>query len=202
MKTLITKELLDGAMNYTSYRDLIQTLLQENKTTGNDHSESLVDYTKMNVQRMNRWDKTAVLLESSIKKINELKSKTTWLVITEGWCGDASQILPIINKMEECSPNICVKYILRDEHHEIMNRFLTNGAKAIPIVVFIDSESLAVIGHWGPRPSEPQKIVLDFKKNPNGIKEQLYATIHAWYAKNKGVAIQEELINRLEKVIQ
>ncbi|MBN8701553.1 MAG: thioredoxin family protein [Bacteroidetes bacterium] len=198
MNTLITQELLNNAISYSQYRSLIDNLLEQHQTTGTDHSESMVDYTKMNVQRMNKWDKIAVVADDVKNKIAAINKKITLLIITEGWCGDASQILPVINKLCLLNSNITAKYILRDKNPKIIDLFLTNGAKAIPIIVVLDSETLSVLGHWGPRPKDAQNIVLEYKKNPTTPKEQMYAAVHAWYAKDKGVRIQQEFLAALE----
>jgi hypothetical protein len=48
-----------------------------------------------------------------------LKSEYIWLVISEGWCGDAAQLLPIINKMAVESGKIDLRIVLRDENEEL-----------------------------------------------------------------------------------
>ena len=67
------------------------------------------------------------------------------MVISEGWCGDAAQILPVINKMALVSNKIEFRIVLRDENPALMDAFLTNGGKAIPKVIMIDNESGEVI---------------------------------------------------------
>ena len=59
-----------------------------------------------------------------------------WLVLTEAWCGDAAQSLPIINKMAEVSDNITLRLILRDENLDVMDQFLQNGrSRSIPKLI-------------------------------------------------------------------
>src|SRR5215217_2298139 len=66
----------------------------------------------------------------------------TRLVISEGWCGDAAQILPILNKMALASDKkIDLRIVLRDENDELMSQYLTNGGKAIPKVIVICKEA-------------------------------------------------------------
>jgi len=88
----------DG-VDYSTYRKLINDLLAEGKTTGPDHSEAMLHYTKMNVQRMNRVEKTTALMDELVKAIENVKGSYHFLVISEGWCGDAAQIVPVINKI-------------------------------------------------------------------------------------------------------
>ena len=57
------------ALDYPSYRNLVDELLAQGQTTGPDDSEAMLHYTKMNVQRMNRVDKTAVLSEEILETL-------------------------------------------------------------------------------------------------------------------------------------
>ena len=70
--------------------------------------------------------------------MSQLKDNFTLLVLAEGWCGDAAQILPVINKIAEYSSLIDLKVVCRDENPELMDQFLTNGSKSIPKVIIID----------------------------------------------------------------
>ena len=89
----------EQAIDYLTYRALVDQLLLEGKTTGLDNSEAMLHYSKMNVQRMNRVDTTASLTDELTSTINNLKENYKFLVITEGWCGDAAQIVPVFNKI-------------------------------------------------------------------------------------------------------
>ncbi|NND79078.1 MAG: thioredoxin family protein, partial [Maribacter sp.] len=126
-----TKELVQKgiakATSYQDYRLMIDTYSSEGKSTGPEQTEILTNYTLLNQRRMKRLDKTLKINEESINKINGFDKKVTWLVLTESWCGDAAQTLPMMNKMAELNENISLKVILRDENLDIMNRFLTNN---------------------------------------------------------------------------
>ena len=105
-------QFLENTFDYKAYRNLIEELILQNKTTGLDHSEAMVNYTKMNVQRMKRLDKTVILNENISKTLLQLKQNYTWLVVTEAWCGDAAQIIPVLDKIGEISQGkISVRYI-------------------------------------------------------------------------------------------
>lgn len=177
-------------LDYTSYRSLIKSLLAENKTTGTNHSEAMIAYTKMNDQRMNRWDKKISIdpnLASTIKSLHKLK----WLVITEAWCGDAAQNIPFIAKLASENPNIDLRFIMRDEHPEIMDQYLTNGARSIPILVMMD-ENFNDLATWGPRPEPVQKMVMEAKEKPDLDQPKFIESIHKWYAVDKNQTITQE----------
>lgn len=195
---VIIQDALKYAISYFRYRYIINDLLEQNKTTGDNHSEDYLHYTKMNVARMNRLDKHPKILEETKTAIQQIKQPQTWLVITEAWCGDAAQILPVINHMATLNSNITLKHVLRDEHPKLMNLFLTNGGKSIPIVIIIDETTNKVISHWGPRPKEMQDQVMARKNDPNATPYSEFIIVaQKWYAKDKTASIQREFVKEL-----
>jgi Thioredoxin len=113
------------------------------------------------------------------------------LVLAEDWCGDASNTIPILAKVAEEVPGLELRVLRRDEHPEVMDRYLTNGARAIPIVIALDSD-FAELGHWGPRPTELQAWVMARK----GVvpKADLYPQIRKWYARDRGESTLREVL--------
>lgn len=194
----ITQELIDEAFTYRQYRELINKLLERGRTTGDKDSEEIIDYTRMNVQRMKRLDSQVTLNDSLKEKLENLDEEWIWLVITEGWCGDAAQNVPAIDKMAEASPNIELKLILRDENLEIMDQYLTNGSRSIPKLICLDADSLEEIGTWGPRPAVIQEKAMQWKDDPEISKEEWAEKLHKWYADNKTTEQQKEF----EQLIQ
>lgn len=190
--TFITQKHLETAYTYTEYRTMLDELLARNQTTGTKQTPELVHYAKLNIQRMHRWDKTAVLNKSLIEKLKLVKDKWIWLVLTEGWCGDAAQSIPVIAKMAAVNENIYLKLLLRDENPEIMDQYLTNGTRSIPKLICLQAETLTEIGTWGARPAVLQEIVIAYKKNPQIPYSEFTETIHAWYARDKAEHLQHE----------
>ena len=194
MKTPVAKALFNSH-SYQEYRKLISDLLLEGMSTGNEQSEDLKHYSELNDTRMNRLDKTIAITEDNIQKIKDLKGEYIWLVISEGWCGDAAQILPIINKMAINSENIELKIVLRDENEELMKLFLTNKKKSIPIVIVVDKATGGDIAKWGPRPKGATDLITDYKNEFGIIDEIAKANLQLWYLHNKGLSTQDELVN-------
>ncbi len=192
----IINTVLPKGIDYKAYRQMIDNLLEQGKTTGNNHSEDMLHYTKMNVVRMNRLDKKTVIQDEAKAIIERISSPQTWLVITEAWCGDAAQILPVIHKLASLNPLISLKHVLRDENEDLMNLFLTNGGKSIPIIIILDEKTEEIIGHWGPRPSVMQQIVINRKNDPNASPySEFILEAQKWYAKDKTRSIQAEFVN-------
>jgi len=113
------------------------------------------------------------------------------LAITEDWCIDTSSTVPFIARVAETVPGVHLRLILRDANPEIMDRYLTNGARSIPVVIVLDS-NFREVGHWGPRPSELQAWVLANKgKIPTAeqVKEE-----RRWYARDTGETTIREVL--------
>ena len=196
-------EKLAQSMTYAAYQQLVSDLNAQNLVTGPVQNDGLLTYSRLNQKRMERLDKTThVLPEVTEKLVSNIQAPITWLTITEGWCGDAAQIVPVIEAVAKTVPIVSHKLLLRDEHTDLIDQFLTNGGRAIPKVLFVDAEG-NVLGHWGPRPKGAQPIMERFKEQTQGkelepaerehLFEMAKTELHTWYAHNKTVDIQNEL---------
>lgn len=190
---------LATAISYPQYRDLIDKLLTEGKTTGQGHPESFVEYTRLNVTRMERLDKTVALTNDLLNLLNGLKRRYIWLVITEAWCGDAAQNLPVLHLMAKQAPNIDLKLVLRDENPELMDEYLTNGSRSIPKLIILDAETLQELGTWGPRPAATLPLLKAYKADPNKTHEEFAKEIQLWYAKDRTLSTQHEIMAKLQE---
>ncbi len=195
----LVQDCLRMSMAYPAYRTLVAELAGGGKTTGQVQSESLIEYTKLNDRRMKRWDKTLKFSEETQEKIASFSGKITWLVLTESWCGDASPSLPVMHKITEINPNIALRIILRDEHLEFMDRFLTKGAMSIPKLIAFDEVKQEVVGDWGPRSSEATKLVEDYKTEHGKLTPEFKQDLQVWYNKDKGQSVIEDLTGLLLK---
>ena len=108
------RKYLDASMSFGEYEGLTEQLVEEGKTTGPKQSESLANFTRLNLQRMNRLEKTIEVGEDARSAVRSVEKKQIWLTITEAWCGDAAQNIPIIEKIAAESDIIKTRYILRD----------------------------------------------------------------------------------------
>ncbi|REL32801.1 thioredoxin family protein [Rhodohalobacter sp. SW132] len=190
---IIPRELIDEAYTYEQYREMIDRRLEEGKTTGENHSEAMLHYTNMNVHRMKRHDKRTDLTDKVIEKLQQVDRNWIWLVLTEAWCGDAAQSIPIISKMAEESENIDLRLILRDENLDVMDEFLHNGkSRSIPKLICLDADTLEVLGSWGPRPHEAQEMYDTLRGSSEVAYQEVAEHLHKWYADDKGNEIQQE----------
>jgi hypothetical protein len=121
------------------------------------------------------------------------------LVIAEDWCGDASNTIPILAKFAAAVPGIELRIIQRDRHPEMMERYLTNGSRSIPIVIVLDA-AFNELGHWGPRPDVLQSWVI---ANRGSVpKQQLYPQVRTWYARDRGESTLREVLETAGFVVE
>ncbi|RAI85954.1 thioredoxin family protein [Algoriphagus yeomjeoni] len=200
--TLITPALLATGQTYSEFREMTVRLVEENKTTGPNQSESYLNYTKMNLQRMNRWDKTIKVSPELEKLVASISSPQVWLVISEAWCGDGAQTIPFMAKLAALNPMINLRILMRDENPELMDAYLTEGARSIPILIALSGDLSKELFVWGPRPQFLQNRLKAYKLDPQNITSKEFSDgTHLWYARDKNKAIAEELTPLIAETI-
>lgn len=191
-----------GLYTYESYMRQFSEWVQKGQTSSNSTSLALVEFTKLNWSRTLRLRKT-ILLNPEIKKFAEkIDHIYSWVVITEAWCGDSAQNLPVIAKIAKLNPEKIKLYIeLRDENPELMSKYLTDGARPIPKLIVIDDTLNKEVFTWGPRPKPAQAILKEWQRNPTGKSwEDFEKDLHSWYAKDKTNTLQSEFSELLQRL--
>lgn len=186
------KNYLDKSISYTTY---LENAENEAKI---EPREGYLVYVPQNLQRMKRIAKTLRLNDEILLAVNSLKSEINWLVISEHWCGDASQTLPIFDAIAQISEGkISLRIVYRDANPALMDNHLTGQSRSIPKLIQFDKD-LNITGTWGPRPVAAQKMVIDLKKEPSTASN--YSEIlHKWYADDKQQSIQKEILALLHE---
>ncbi len=184
---------IDKSTSFEEYYQLSEQLAKEGKTTGENQTEELINYSKLNFSRMKRILKTTPISDDVSGTVDCLSDKLTWVVLTESWCGDAAQNLPVFAKIAEANPNINLRILLRDENPALMDQYLTNGGKSIPKLICVD-ENLKELGTWGPRPKFLQDWLYENKANPKMSMADLKKEFQVWYTKDKGQTLQKEMV--------
>jgi len=185
---------LKNSHDYKQYRQLIADLRAQNKATGDNHSDAYLNYTDLNIGRMDKWDKRFLLSDEQLAKLVRLENKQTWLVITEGWCGDAAHVVPVLAKIAEASQGkIDLRLVLRDENLDLMDDYLTNGGRSIPKLILLN-EDQEETGMWGPRPEDAQQIMVEGKA-AGKEKAEINIELQKWYARNRGEQIADEIMD-------
>ena len=118
------------------------------------------------------------------------------LVLSEDWCGDASNTVPVLDRFAEAAPNLSLRMLARDENLALMDEHLTGTSRGIPVVILLDGE-MNERGWWGPRPADLQRWVL-----AEGLKiedhDARYLEVRKWYARDRGTTTLGEVLDLLE----
>jgi hypothetical protein len=117
------------------------------------------------------------------------------LILSEDWCGDAVNTVPLIARLADAAPRVDLRVLARDQNPDLMDSHLTNGSRSIPVAIVYDA-SFTEIGCWGPRPRVLQRWVMgEGKALP---KDEKYREIRRWYARDRGRSTYEEVLQLLE----
>ena len=203
MEQLSTDKLIStGGNNCNDLRRVSNTnqtnMLQMKTSSGPNQTEALTNYTMLNQRRMKRLDKTLKLSETDIATIQNFQGNITWLVLTETWCGDAAQSMPMMQKIAALNEGIQLKVVLRDDHLNVMDEFLYNGGRSIPKLIAFDNKTETVIADWGPRPTAATKLVDDYKTEHGSLTPEFKQDLQLWYTKDKGQNTAKDLLQLLE----
>lgn len=196
--TPITPELIAAASSYEEYRKFSQELVAAGKTTWPEAEaemyKRMIRVTGKCINQMVEAETKVDLLPETREIFNELSRDYYWLVLVEPWCGDVAANLPPIETLAGLSEHIDLRIILRDEHPDVMDAFLTNGGRSIPKLVCLDKKNLTAKWSWGPRPEKAQEMVLTYKANPNKPYKEFVADMRAWYEADVAHQLQREII--------
>lgn len=189
---VLSAEQLATGLPYPTYRQHIAEVLADPSPT--EQVAKMLPYYRQAVDRMNQIAPTVALLPELQAALGQLKEQYIWAIITEGWCGDASHTVPIIEAVAQASGgHLDTRYFLRDSHLDLIDRYLTNGGRAIPIAVVLHADTLTEAGVWGPRPAPLQAIHQDMKVREVPFKEVI-TTVNAWYDEDATHTTQQELL--------
>lgn len=198
MKNEVIRASILKSILYSDYLTLINSFAKAYKTSGFEQSKNHVEYTKLNASRMRRIERSVQFSDEQLAPFRINDQKQTWLVITETWCGDGGQIIPVLNKITENIPRIDLRIVFRDENRELMDLFLTNESRSIPKLILLN-EDFEVVNTWGPRPEVAAKMVADYKLRHGVPDAEFKAELQRWYNEDKGNGILKDLTEIVSK---
>ncbi len=143
------------------------------------------------------WERTRSPAEQ-MDRLAGIGGRWRLLVLSEDWCGDASNTVPVLARISEDAPQLEMRVLKRDENLELMDLYLTNGSRSIPLAILLD-ESGTAVGRWGPRPAELQAQVIREKRAGERPMSEIYKDTRRWYAVDRGVTTIRELVDRIEE---
>ena len=194
MSFTYTHQLIDSAYTYTAYRQKLDELMA--LPPADALAEKVRPHIINNIKLMEEYDHSYQLFDS-LKASLEKAPATTWLVLTEGWCGDAAFNVPMLHVIEKALPEkVKLRLLFRDSNLDVIDANLTDGGRSIPKMVVL-SENLQVLGHWGPRPADLQNLLKAWKGEGLTLHD-IIPKVHAWYNANKTYTLQTELKTLVE----
>jgi hypothetical protein len=160
---------------------------------------TFADYAAAAQKNQELWQsfyRLARVPEGVAARVAELPGRWHLLVLSEDWCGDAVNTVPLIAKLADGAPNVELRVLARDANPDLMDAHLTSGTRSIPVVIVLDEE-FAEHGWWGPRPGPLQQWFLtEARELP---KAERYPRIRQWYARDRGLTTLEEVVALLER---
>jgi len=187
-------------MSYEEYREMSSLELENYSLMDFEEKEKKRFATlKINLQRIMRLEKQFQPGEKLKIAVEKITRPQFWLLITESWCGDSAQSVPIINKIVGLNSNIELRLILRDSHKEISDRYYGTGQpRSIPLLIAYD-ENETEIFRWGSRPKFAAELVKRLKSE--GVSSEEYnKELHLWYGRNKGKDIEQEIRELIDRL--
>ncbi len=184
-----SKEFINKGLTYSAYhRQINESVALPPK---GESAEKMRTYFIRNVGLMDVYDESYRVSEN-LRNLALVAPATTWMVITEGWCGDAAYNVPLLAALEKAVPEkIKLSLFLRDTNLELMDAYLTDGGRSIPKVVVLNQQ-LKELGTWGPRPAALQTLMKQWKSEGLVLKD-LIPKVHDWYNADNTTSLQEEL---------
>lgn len=124
------------------------------------------------------------------KKILEQHDDVRAIVIAEVWCGHCMLNIPVFLRLAE-SANLPVRFFPRDTHLELMDQYLTNEKRIIPIIVFIDKAGNE-LAKWGPMAPEVALLSNELKQNLPDKEDPAYKDAFQQYVQKAGDAFTND----------
>lgn len=150
-----------------------------------------VSFAQLNLHRAGRIRRTWKPTEETLALVARIDTPQLWLVLTEPWCGDSAQNLPCLEILAEANPRITIRFLLRDDNLDVMDRYLTGGKRSIPILVTLDEQGKELF-RWGPRPAAVQEV-FEAATDEGLEKQAKLEKIHLVYGRDRGRALEAEM---------
>ena len=182
----------DKAVSYETYKKNAEKRIL---SPANEEEAEKKGYYELGLSRMHRMEKVFIPSAEDLEILRSKDFKGKILIISEAWCGDASQAIPVIDAFFKNKNEVRLFY--RDSDQSLIDQFLTNGAQGIPIIILLN-EDFSVKNSWGPRPKHGAELLKEFKENPDTyLREEFYNDLQVYYSKNRGKDTLEEILNLL-----
>ncbi len=195
MSKFLRDKIPNSVMSYEEYKKLFADEIANPPAVDEKNN---YDIKKLNLSRSTRVEKQFVPSDEIIEAIKNISAPQLWIVLTESWCGDSAQNLPVLAKISELNKNVEFRILPRDSNLEIMDQYLTNGTRSIPKLIAFNEDGKELF-LWGARPTAAQQLINELKER--GLqKNEWLIELHKWYANNRGKELDKELLKLLNNL--
>jgi len=160
--------------------------------------ESFADFLTRPHQYRDLWNalyKRATVPEDLLGRARQIQKPWHLLILSEDWCGDSINILPLVAKLTDAVPSVDLRILGRDANPDLMNAHLTGKSRSIPVIMLLD-DNYVERGSWGPRPRPLQEWVMAHMDLP---KADRYKEVRTWYARDHGVTSLTEILDVIDR---
>lgn len=160
--------------------------------------ESYIDSAQKNQDFWRGVYRTARVAPDLLPRVAAVKGRWNLLVLSEDWCGDAVNSVPVVARLAESIADCEYRIVSRDANPDLMNARLTAGTRSIPVVMVLD-ETYQEKGWWGPRPAELQRWFVSegvLMEKPDRSRH-----MREWYARDRGRSAQSEVLAIIEAAL-
>jgi hypothetical protein len=176
---------------------MTETITLRERYLGSPEFEEMLATAEKNAELWAAVWRRAKVPDEFVQRVAALGGAWHLLVLSEDWCGDAVNTVPVIAKLAELSPNLDLRVLARDHNLDLMDAHLSGTARAIPVVIVLD-EDYQERGWWGSRPTELQSWVMGPGRELE--KAARYREVRSWYARDAGRTTLAEVVATLERV--
>ena len=162
--------------------------------------EQMLATAQKNVDLWKAVRERATVDDTAVARAESLGGHWPLLVLSEDWCGDAVNVIPVIDELAACAKNFDLRILQRDLNPDLMDAHLTGQSRSIPVVMAFDEQWIER-AWWGPRPMALQEWVLS--PEVQALEEtERYKGIRRWFAVDKGRTSVSELLSAIERGVQ
>ena len=176
--------------------DTMTTTTMRDRFLGAMELEEMIATAAKNQELWASVWRRAVVPGELVQRLTALGGSWHFLVLSEDWCGDAVNTVPLVAKLAELADNADLRVLARDANLDLMDSHLTGTSRSIPVVIALD-ETFTERGWWGPRPRALQEWVLGPGQALD--KDARYREIRSWYARDRGRTTLEEVVAMTER---
>lgn len=127
------------------------------------------------------------------------------LALSEDWCGDCVENVPIVAKLAHLYPVFELRIFPRDENLDIMDKYLTEGKRTIPVFVFFD-EAGNEIGRFVERPAGAHRFLREFlgshPARDETERKQIIYRARSELRKLYKAGLREETISEIRSILE